>query len=170
MFAPCDLTKAEDADSDSTSSSDDDSDDSNDHEQRRRREAGDRHPPLATVAVRGGLLKLFVGHGESDEMYAVAECDRHGHKCHKQRTMRARKGGARTAHGRPIGYLLAWLRKGLDHCVLDAKQHKRRMRVTRAERRAARTDAKTNPALRVFLDSERDVRSDEEDSEPERQP
>ena len=164
------LTSVKDEASSSAKSSDSDSSDSSDRGTKSRRPPADRVPAAAVAAVPGGVLKLFVGVGEDDDsLYIRAYCDCHGKKCMKRRTLLARKGGAQTAQGRPVGYLLAWLRRGTAHDVLHAKQHKRRVKVTRGQRKEGRAYAKTQESLRTFLENERD-RWPGEGSEPDNEP
>ena len=75
--------------------------------------ARNRNAPPVVVHVPGGKLTYYC---TAKSEFCVAEClnKRHG-RCSKTRTMR--KGGPprkNRAQGRPIGYLAAWLRRGMD--------------------------------------------------------
>ena len=119
------------------------------------------------LVVAGGRIKLY---RKSDgSLFANAECEcGHGKSCFKGRSLRAAKKGSR-AKGRPMGFLIAWLRKGLLPTTLHAHHHKNGVAVTREDRVEGRKDLEAAVGDKAAF-VERDAYSDEEDGEPWQEP
>ena len=127
-----------------------------------------REPALATLAVPGGVLRAY--HNEGKELlYVVATCDCGHVRCKRQRTLLPSKlKSGPKARGRPIGFLAAWLAAGRDVTCSSRRRHQR-VKLTRADRVAARERFKLMAGSDVFLDLEHDTRAGE-DEEPLREP
>ena len=119
----------------------------------------------AVAEVPGGRIKVYWD-DVSDTFKAVACCEVHGHECTKERTYK-KSGRGRKAQGRPVGFLCAWLKRGLEHGILNAAQHKTRAPVSRLDRKAARLVCHGSEGGDGVLAYERSPRADES-SEPER--
>jgi hypothetical protein len=92
----------------------------------------------------------------------VAHCKCGHGSCRMERTFNIKRN--QLASGRPIGTLVAWLRRAED-CA-NRKEHKdMQVALTRVERRAARAWALTLPHLAPLFERERPPREDE-GSEP----
>ena len=120
------------------------------------------------MTVEGGTIRLF-WHAVEQHYYAVACCDVHGDECHKQRTLKPSERGRR-AQGRPMAYLIAWLKAGLKASVINERQHKFGLTISRGKRVKARRTFATHPEAAPFEREERPAWSDEEDEEPWDQP
>ena len=76
--------------------------------------AKERQAPMAVVFVPGGKLTYYYSEKNA---FCTAECNNPTHgRCVKTRTMRepARASAKSKGQGRPVGYLAAWLAKGID--------------------------------------------------------
>ena len=146
------------------------SDDEDDDEAARRRASNrERGAAIEIITVPGGTIRLYVDEGNKT-LYAKASCDSHS-DCHKQRTMLGPPSG-RGPKGRPIGYLVAWLRKGLEASVMAGASHHHKFGVAidRGERRAGRAVAKEAEGGQDMLSYERMPWPDDSESEPREQP
>ena len=103
----------------------------------KRREVKDRGVALEVASVPGGTLRLYFNE-ITEDLYVNATCDCH-HDCHKRRTLK--KSRTKHAAGKPLGFLVAWLRKGLAPAVQagTARNHTFGTKITREERRDGRT-------------------------------
>ena len=95
---------------------------------------------LLTVSVRGGTLKVCF-HEATEDLRLIATCDCHD-RCRKTRSLLPHASGRHIAQGRPVGYLLAWLAKGVRTGWLTAFQHKGRTKGAYMERVDQRIDFK----------------------------
>ena len=126
-----------------------------------------RKPAASTFFVPGGKL---VGYATGNIIVAECSCAAHG-KCIKEKTVNPSNWRSRERQGRPIGYLGAWLAKGL-HNDTKADHWREAMEPTLADRNAFRAWLKThsdNADVVGLLGFERAKRDDEE-SEPEHVP
>jgi len=141
---------------------------------KRARERGsrdrERGAAIEVLDVPGGTIRIYVDE-ENDSLYAKATCDCHK-DCHKQRTLLPAKGDRHTAQGRPIGFLAAWLKKGLEAVVIAGTswRHKFHTRVSRNERCDARHAVAATARGNEILGYERPKWPEEPLSEPEAQP
>ena len=78
-----------------------------------------------------------------------------------------RKNGPK-ARGRPLGFLVAWLKAGRLATVNSKRAHSS-LKLSRRDRVAARLEFEAIPGAHDFLEHEREQRGDEE-TEPWRQP
>ena len=160
------------ASSSSSSSSDNDDEESDggdgeeEDEDRPPRRHGDGPGALGSIAVPGGCIRMY-WEQKAQAYYAVAHCDCHA-DCSKSRTFKRSERGKR-AQGRPLGFLAAWLKRGLEARCTSAFKHKWRSTVTRQQRRDARVVCQSCAGARVLLQEERPPRSDSED-EPQDEP
>jgi len=122
---------------------------------------------FAVVEVPGGRVKVYRDE-QAQAFKATACCEAHGEDCQKSRTFKKSERG-RLAQGRPMGFLVAWLKRGLEAGVLDADQHKWHTSVTRADRKAGRVVCHACECGEDVLAYERSPRSSES-SEPAGQP
>ena len=96
-----------------------------------------RNSPMAVVFVPGGKLTYY--YSAKNEI-CTAECSNKKHgRCVKTKTMRepTKAMGRLRGQGRPVGWLAAWLGKGID-CESKAKHWAEESEPTYAERVAAR--------------------------------
>ena len=117
------------------------------------------------VALPGGTITWYYVGSRSGDL--VAACTQAHHKCAAGcRKHRVRHGnGRRAEQGRPLGYLAAWLHRGLSEDCLTGALHKVEV-PSLAERRLARAALRATREGRALLAKERPTREDEE-SEPE---
>jgi len=112
------------------------------HREARESDAdADHGQALGTIVLPAGKIKVYLDEAK-EELYAKAECSKHGYKCSKRRTLLAPKKvtAANRARGRPFGFLGAWLNAGLPAGVNSDMAHKWETAVTREERKAGRTE------------------------------
>lgn len=145
---------------------DDDHDDDDDENVAEPRQPYNRHPAAGLDVYRGSEMifgSAIKFNPRNREFYAVCTNTLHG-RCIATRTCKA---GRRSAQGRPLGFLAAWLLASGEH---ETKQsHMQACRPTWAERRAARRDL-FHPEQReraTLLAAEERVPAPGEASEPE---
>ena len=67
------------------------------------------------VMVPGGEIHLYRATAHSKKRF-IAFCDTHKkNKCTMQRSAEEHAKGTNSAQGRPLGFLMAWLKDGLDN-------------------------------------------------------
>jgi len=124
------------------------------------------HGALGSVDVPGGTIRMYWD-ADVGQYYAVAVCDSHT-DCEKRRTFGASKRGKR-AQGRPMGFLTAWLKRGMELSINTSFKHKWRCSLTREKRREARVVCGECVGAAALLREERPPWSDEEE-EPQGEP
>jgi len=126
--------------------------------------------PLATISVPGGKIRMFFSEKDDGtmELFAKAICDSHT-KCTIRRSLLSGARVSQRARGRPLGYLAAWLLKGM--CADCGTQHCHVWEtvITRDERVAGRHVCEACEGIGEFM--ERDPWPEElEDGEPIKEP
>ena len=146
-----------------SSSQDEDEDDDNDEdEEPEPREGEERGKNLGVLNVPGGEIRLLAK--KDGRLVALAVCNTCDGACKMERGLGVMKRGGRSK-GRPMGFLVAWLKRGLDDDVVNRVIHMKGLIITRPECVQGRKDlASAVGPLDRFV--ERDARSDEEDGEP----
>ena len=118
-------------------------------------------------SVDGGYLRYYGG----DKPFIVAHCTIHGDReCRLTRSTAASGARTRAAQGRPLGFLLAWLRCGCRADFVEASHHKTmRPWPSYDDRSRAREEFAAEPDAALWFAVERDRRDDEAE-EPEKAP
>lgn len=130
----------------------------------------DRPPQAARHKSSATAELVFEGHRISfylarQEFYAVCGRGCHGKLCRKVRTSRGSQDTHKSAQGRPLGFLAAWLLGGASEAVDTADAHKWGVACTREERVAARARLAACPGAEGLMSYER-ARRDGEPEEP----
>ena len=140
---------------------------------------GQRPPAAAKAAprepVRGRIKTVqeetiqIWGYGElrynsnTNTVRAFCSCAAHAQPCSKQRTL---LGGKRQGQGRPLGYLVAWLRDQDNHTSKDEHVWLSGVHNNFDLRLKARQDFSALPGARAWLDKERARTAEEPHEEP----
>ena len=132
-----------------------------------------REPGMLPRAARTELVTLFMDNGMGSIRYSQlgesfrAYCPVHGAKCKRSRTIHGHDAEARSAQGRPLGDLAAWLLMAAD--FPSAKQHKTHQNICYTDRNNAREQISVLAKFDVLTDLERKLRVGER-AEPRRCP
>jgi hypothetical protein len=115
--------------------------------------------------VPGGVIRHYAATA-SKPSYMVAHCGRHGPKCRLTRTCGPSPRMNKAAQGRPLGLLLAWLRRSFEGAI-PACQHDHVHMETPSfvDREHSRNDARDCPDLAGFWVKERPRRLETEPSD-----
>jgi hypothetical protein len=133
-------------------------------------DADESDDPEPWLSFKLGSLGKLVLNDKNNNFSLAAHCPRHGALCRINRTLKA--GNKKLIHrGRPIGFLICWLREAGDYkskqLHIKAGRDRSLAKWSRPKRKHARAWAKEQPVLANSLAWERKARPEDGESDGE---